>query len=44
MQTWLDLISEAGFEVEKWSYPVQDDGRESYLLVGVWKGTSLDSS
>lgn len=39
MQTWLDLVTEAGFEVEKWPYPVHDDGRESYLLVGVWKGT-----
>lgn len=34
LQTWLDLMSEAGFHVEKWPYDVHDDGRESYLLVG----------
>ena len=34
MQTWLDLMGEAGFEVERRPYPVHDDGRESYLLVG----------
>ncbi len=40
LQMWLDLMSEAGFTVEKHPYPVHDDGRESYLLVGTWKGNT----
>lgn len=39
VQTWLDLMQEAGFSVEKLPYPVHRDERESYLLVGRWKGT-----
>lgn len=35
LATWLHLIRDAGFAVEKWPYPVHDDGREAYLLVGV---------
>jgi hypothetical protein len=35
MQTWVDLMTEAGFDVEKWPYPVHDDGHEAYLLVGI---------
>lgn len=38
LQTWLDLMREVGFSVEKYPYPVHDDGREAYLLVGKWKG------
>lgn len=38
MKTWLDLIRQTGFKVERWPYPVHDDGRTSYLLVGRWKG------
>ncbi len=34
IQTWLDLMAEAGFEVEKWPYDVHEDGHESWLLVG----------
>jgi hypothetical protein len=34
LRTWLDLLDEAGFDVEKWPYPVHDDGHEAYLLVG----------
>jgi len=37
LQTWLDLMSEAGFEVEKRPYVVHEYGRELYLLVGVLK-------
>ena len=35
LDTWVRLISEAGFEVQKSPYPVYDDGREAYLLTGV---------
>ena len=35
LDPWVRLISEAGFVVEKKPYPVHDDGREAYLLVGV---------
>ncbi len=34
MQTWVDLMSQAGFVVEKRTYPVHDDPRQAYLLVG----------
>jgi len=34
LQTWLDLMNQAGFDVEKVPHPVHDDGREAYLLVG----------
>lgn len=34
LQTWVDLMSEAGFVVEKKAYPVDDDPRQAYLLVG----------
>ncbi|MCI0439948.1 MAG: class I SAM-dependent methyltransferase [Chloroflexi bacterium] len=34
IQTWLDLMAEAGFEVEKRPYDVHEDGHESWLLVG----------
>jgi ubiquinone/menaquinone biosynthesis C-methylase UbiE len=33
IQTWLDLLDEAGFNVDKRPYNVHDDGREAYLLV-----------
>ena len=33
--TWLRLMKEAGFDVEKRPYDVYDDHYESYLLVGV---------
>jgi ubiquinone/menaquinone biosynthesis C-methylase UbiE len=32
---WLELIEEAGFDVGKRLYDVHDDGRQSYLFVGV---------
>ena len=35
LQTWLDLMQESGFAVEKYPYDVHDDGRKTYLLVGV---------
>ncbi len=38
LRTWLDSMQEAGFVVEKHPYPVHDDGREAYLLVGKWNG------
>jgi SAM-dependent methyltransferase len=34
-QRWLDLMAEAGFSVESLPYPVHEDGREAWLLVGV---------
>lgn len=37
LDTWVRLMKEAGFDVEKWPYPVHDDGREAYLLVGELK-------
>ncbi|HIJ65914.1 MAG TPA: class I SAM-dependent methyltransferase [Candidatus Hydrogenedentes bacterium] len=37
IQTWVDLMVETGFTVEKWPYPVHEDARESYLLVGLLK-------
>ena len=35
LRTWLSLIVEAGFSVEKRPYPVHEDGHEAYLLIGV---------
>jgi hypothetical protein len=35
IRRWLDLMQEAGFAAEKRPYGVHEDGRESYLLVGV---------
>jgi len=35
LETWLELLDRAGFEVEKRPYPVHEDGREAWLLVGV---------
>ena len=35
LQMWIGLMTESGFDVEKWPYPVHEDGRESYLLVGM---------
>ena len=35
LDTWETLMTEAGFQVEKRPYPVHEDGREAYLLVGV---------
>ena len=40
VQTWVDLMTDTGFAVEKWEYPVHDDGRESFLLVGVLKDST----
>ncbi len=37
IQTWVDLMTEAGFTVEKKSYPVHNDPRQAYLLVGTLK-------
>ena len=38
LMTWINMIQEVGFTVEKHPYPVHNDGRESYLLVGTWNG------
>ena len=38
LHLWLDLMREVGFSAEKHPYPVHDDSREAYLLVGQWKG------
>ena len=35
LATWLELMGEAGFDVERRPYPVHEDGREAWLLVGV---------
>lgn len=35
IQTWLNLLSEAGFEAEKRAYNIHDDRREAYLLVSM---------
>lgn len=34
LETWMNLMGEAGFTVEKLAYPVHDDPRQAYLLVG----------
>ncbi|MSP11395.1 MAG: class I SAM-dependent methyltransferase [Chloroflexi bacterium] len=34
LQTWIDLMQAEGFSVEKFPYPVHQDGHEAYLLVG----------
>lgn len=39
IETWLSLMQEAGFSVQKHPYPVHDDGREAYLLVGILNRT-----
>ena len=33
--TWLRLMEKAGFRAKKLPYPVHEDGRDGYLLVGV---------
>ena len=38
LATWERLMVEAGFRFGKDPYDVHDDGRESYLLVGVRRG------
>lgn len=40
LDTWLGLMGEAGFTVEKYPYPVHDDGREAYLLVGTYHNSN----
>ena len=35
LDKWIDLITEAGFEPEKWVYPTSKNETQSYLLVGV---------
>lgn len=35
LETWLRLMNEAGFDVEKWGYPVGEQPDYSFLLVGV---------
>ena len=37
LETWLELLAQAGFETEARPYPVYDDDDEGYLLVGVLK-------
>jgi len=37
LQTWLDLMTQAGFKAETLPYPVYDDDHEGYLLLGVLK-------
>jgi SAM-dependent methyltransferase len=41
MQTWVDLMTEAGFTVEKRPYPVHGDPRQAYLLVGTLRRISV---
>ena len=35
--TWLKLLDDSGFEAETRPYPVHEDGRDDYLLVGTLK-------
>lgn len=35
IQTWLGLMEQAGFRAKRLPYPVHNDGRDAYLLVGV---------
>ena len=35
IQTWLDMMGESGFHAKSIPYPVHEDGRDGYLLVGV---------
>jgi SAM-dependent methyltransferase len=36
LETWLGLMREAGFDAETTPYDVHEDGREAYLLLGVF--------
>jgi hypothetical protein len=40
VDTWLDLMNQAGFDTEKVSYPVHDDPRQTFLFVGALRETS----
>ena len=35
IHTWLDLMEQSGFRAKRLPYPVHEDGRDGYLLVGV---------
>ena len=35
IRTWLNLIEQAGFRAKRLPYPVHEDGRDGFLLVGV---------
>ena len=35
IRTWLRLMKQAGFRAKRLPYPVHEDGRDAYLLVGV---------
>ena len=35
IRTWLNLIEQAGFRAKRLSYPVHEDGRDGFLLLGV---------
>ncbi len=43
LETWLDLMREAGFDAEKMPYDVHEDGREAYLLLGVFSSLRAGS-
>ena len=40
IHTWLDLMENAGFRAKRVPYPVHEDGRDGYLLVGALDGGS----
>ena len=37
IHTWLSLMEQAGFRAKRLPYPVHEDGRDGYLLVGVMR-------
>lgn len=41
LETWIGLMKETGFSVEKIPYDVHDDHRQAYLLVGVLNDASV---
>ena len=40
LTTWLSLMEEAGFRAKRLPYPVHEDGRDGYLLVGTLGASS----
>ena len=35
VRTWLGLMEQAGFRAKRIPYPVHEDGRDAWLLVGI---------
>ncbi len=44
IHTWLALMERAGFSSKRAPYPVHEDGRDGFLLVGVLRGSASPSA